>query len=403
MKATFRLTTLRRLALCVTLSCGASPAVAASFDCDKAGTPVEHAICQQQTLGELDSKINDDYLRAMGSLPAQEAAALRTEQRAWLKTRNACAGSANEIQACLTDTMKTRAGTLNEMARRATHDFDTAVSLIPDSPVNAADKLRAYQTPLASAWLVYLNHFVPASGVTAQEASKRHQMALDGLRDDDFAYSIMKDIEKDPKESKDKAVLTLLRMNIEKMDYQRDNDDDRPYVHCFIFEAQGQAAYEAFGSLYGSTRDGFAPICKPQDVIFDSPAWTALNEAFSEPLEKASDGAGTIKYSSYADWEIFELHVTVKPEDYLNAAAPDKKQQDPEQEIREWKDDAAWPKAQREKVLAAIEPARKATQAWLQNDRGWTAENARKGAENIVRQWLDDRVIFIDGSGWTGE
>ncbi|EOW6769902.1 lysozyme inhibitor LprI family protein [Cronobacter muytjensii] len=403
MKATFRLTTLRRLALCVTLACGASPALAASFDCDKAGTPVEHAICQQQALGELDSKINDDYLRAMGSLPAQDATALRTEQRAWLKTRNACAGSANEIRACLTTTMKTHADALNDIARHAAHGFDAAVSLIPDSPVNAADKLRAYQTPLASAWLVYLNHFMPASGVTAQEASKRHQMALDGLKDDDFAYAIMKDIEKDPKESKDKAVLTLLRMNIERMDYQWADDDDRPYVHCFIFAAQGEAAYEAFGSLYGSTRDSAAPICKPQDVIFDAPAWTALNEAFSEPLAKASEGAGTIQHASYADWRMFELHVTVKPEDYLNAAAQVKKPRDSEQEIREWKDEAAWPKAQREKALAALEPARKATQAWLQNDRGWTADNARKGADNIVGQWLDDRVIFIDGSGWTGE
>ncbi|MYO03860.1 hypothetical protein DCI99_25405, partial [Salmonella enterica subsp. enterica serovar Typhimurium] len=183
MKATFRLTALRRLALCVTLACGAAPAIGASFDCDKAGTPVEHAICQQTSLGELDSKISDSYLRATSSMTAQDAAALRTEQRAWLKTRNACAGNASELNACLMATMKPRAEQLERIARRATHDFDAAVSLIPASPATAADKLRQYQTPLASAWLVYLNRFVPASGVTAQEASTRHQMALDGLKD----------------------------------------------------------------------------------------------------------------------------------------------------------------------------------------------------------------------------
>ncbi|ELY3761728.1 DUF1311 domain-containing protein [Cronobacter universalis] len=401
MKATSRLAALRRLTFCVTFACSAMPAVAASFDCDKAGTPVEHAICQQQPLGELDSKINDSYLRATGSMTAQDAAALRTEQRAWLKTRNACAGNASELKACLTASMKPRAEQLERIARRATHDFDAAVSLIPTAPVTAADKLRQYQTPLASAWLVYLNRFVPASGVTAQEANKRHQMALDGLKDDDFAWSIMKDIDSDPKESKDRAVLTLLRMHIERLDYE--NDDDRPYVHCFIFPAQGQAAYEAFGALYGSSRDGSAPICAPQAAIFSTPAWKALNDAFSDALSKASDGAGTIQFSSYADWRIFELHVTVKPEDYLKPAEQGKKPRDSENEIREWKDEAAWPKAQREKVLAAIEPARKATAEWLQNDRGWTAENARKAADNIVREWLDDRVIFIDGSGWTGE
>lgn len=92
MKITSRLAALRRLTFCVTLACSAAPAAAASFDCDKAGTPVERAICQQPPLGELDSKINDSYLRATGSMTAQDAAALRTEQRAWLKTRNACAG-----------------------------------------------------------------------------------------------------------------------------------------------------------------------------------------------------------------------------------------------------------------------------------------------------------------------
>jgi len=293
MKATSRLAALRRLAFCVTLACSAAPAVAASFDCDKAGTPVERAICQQPPLGELDSKINDSYLRATGSMTAQDAAALRTEQRAWLKTRNACAGSASELNACLTASMTPRAQALKDIAQRATQNFDAAVSLIPTAPATAADKLRQYQTPLASAWLVYLNHFVPASGVTAQEASKRHQTALDGLKDDDFAYSIMKDIDSDPKESKDRAVLTLLRMHIERLDYG--NDDDRPYVHCFIFPAQGQAAYEAFGALYGSSRDGAAPICAPQAAIFSSPAWKALNDAFSDVLSKVSEDAGTIQ------------------------------------------------------------------------------------------------------------
>ncbi|ELY4124520.1 DUF1311 domain-containing protein [Cronobacter sakazakii] len=401
MKATFRLTALGRLALCVTLACGAAPAIGASFDCDKAGTPVEHAICQQTSLGELDSKISDSYLRATSSMTAQDAAALRTEQRAWLKTRNACVGNASELNACLMATMKPRAEQLERIARRATHDFDAAVSLIPASPATAADKLRQYQTPLASAWLVYLNHFVPASGVTAQEANKRHQMALDGLKDDDFAWSVMKDIDRDPKEGKDRAVLTLLRMNIERLDYE--NDSDRPYVHCFIFPAQGQAAYEAFGALYGSSRDGAAPVCAPQAAIFSTPAWKALDDAFSDALSKASEGAGTIQHASYADWRIFELHVTVKPEDYLNPSEPAQKTRDSEKEIREWKDEAAWPKAQREKVLAALEPARQATAQWLQNDRGFTPENARKAAENIVREWVDDRVTFIDGSTWTGE
>lgn len=398
-----RLTAICRLAVCFTFACGAIPAFAASFDCKKAGTGIEHAICNTPALNELDGRIDNYYVRAMADLPVGQASALRTEQRAWLKKRNACANNSGDLKACLEPIVKARATALEDIHHRAASDFDAAVSLIPDSPVNAADKLRQYQTPLASAWLVYLNHFVPTSGVTAQEAYKYHQMALEGLRDDDFAYSVMKDIDSDPKESADRKVLTLLRMNIERVDYQYDDDDDRPYVHCFIFKAHGDVAYTAFGGMYGSSRDGSAPVCKPQDVIFDNPAWTTLDNAFSDVLAKVSQDAGTIQYASYADWRIFDLHVTVAPEDYLTMTKKPGKNESPVAEIQNWKDEKIWPKAQRERALAAIEPARKATAEWLQNDLGWTAENGLKGADNIVNQWLADRMMFIDGSGWTGE
>lgn len=403
MKMPLRLTALCRLAVYIAFACGVKPAFAASFDCTKAGSDIEHAICDTPALSELDSTLDNHYARAMADLPVDQASALRIEQRAWLKKRNACTSNASELKTCLETTMKARATALEEVRHRAASDFDAAVSLIPDSPVNAADKLRQYQTPLASAWLVYLNHFVPASGVTAQEARKYHQMALEGLRDDDFAYSVMKDIDSDPKESRDRAVLTLLRMNIERVDYQYDSDDDRPYVHCFLFKTHGEVAYTAFGGMYGSSRDGGAPICKPQDIIFDTPEWTALDNAFSDVLAKVSQDAGTIQYSSYAEWRIFDLHVTVAPEDYLTVTNHSDKDRDPIAEIQTWKEDNIWPKAQRDKALAAIEPAKKATAEWLQNDKGWTADNARKGAENMVRLWLDDRIMFIDGSAWTGE
>ncbi len=45
--------------------------------------------------------------------------------------------------------------------------------------------------------------------------------------------------------------------------------------------------------------------------------------------------------------------------------------------------------------MAAVEPARQATSAWLQRERGLSANEAQQAAREIVRQWLSDRLDFI--------
>ena len=60
-----------------------------SFDCAKAGAPIEHAICADVSLAKLDADLAARYTEALGT---GDAEALRAEQRAWAEERaNACA------------------------------------------------------------------------------------------------------------------------------------------------------------------------------------------------------------------------------------------------------------------------------------------------------------------------
>lgn len=67
------------------------PAQAASFDCGKAQSKVEHLICDNPKLSELDSKLGQDYQDVRSKANEEQKKILITEQKHWLKhTRNVC-------------------------------------------------------------------------------------------------------------------------------------------------------------------------------------------------------------------------------------------------------------------------------------------------------------------------
>lgn len=381
---------LSRLLLCLSLTFGATASTqAASFDCAKATSDVEHSICNNPDLSSLDGQLSENYQSAIASLPGDQADALRIGQRSWLKQRDACNGQEN----CLSDLFSQRAAELQETAKQAATKLDSIIASIPADPVAAAQQLRQYRGPLACAWLIYLHQFAPASKVTDAEVETRHQSVIKAMNDDTFSQSVLRDIENDPKTGHDVAVLTLLRMTIERAGYE--NADGRPYVHCFIFKQQGAAAYDAFGALYGSSRDSQAPICSPQGDLFERPAWQQLTKLIEPMIGKASENTGTIRFASYADWAMFRLRATVSPEDFLKPSQNTPATDDPAQLIRSWSDDSVWPKAQREQLLVAIEPASLATMGWLQTEKHFSASDAAKAASAIVNTWLSDRMDFI--------
>jgi uncharacterized protein len=369
---------------------GAGGAWAASFDCKQAATAVEKRLCAVPALGNLDDQLDESYRALLDTTPRSAVAGVRDQQRAWLRQRNACAQDAKPDD-CLQRTLTARADVLAKALTVQQQALDRIVALIPTAPADAARQLQGYDTPLASAWLAYLHQFVPAAGVDAKLASARFESARKALRKvDDFAASLLDDVDGMPAMQAQERVLTLLRMWIE-----RDNSDHRPYVHCFIFAAVGEPAYEAFGSLYGSTRDGFAPICEPPGGLFALASWKQLDAGFDGLIEALSKDAGTIRYASYAEWKIIALRASVSPLLYLTPALRKRYGEDPDKAIAAWTgEDSDWPAAQRKAVRALLPKVRADTAAWLVREKRLPAKQAEQAAAAIVAAWVNARLDF---------
>lgn len=108
----FRSAALARASLTVAaVSFAASAAHAASFDCQAARTPVEHAICGDAQLSVLDSELDDTYRTALKA-QGNDGGELKAAQRAWLKSRT----SDGKVDvAALKEAYRTRIGELKAM------------------------------------------------------------------------------------------------------------------------------------------------------------------------------------------------------------------------------------------------------------------------------------------------
>jgi uncharacterized protein YecT (DUF1311 family) len=78
-----------------------------SYDCDKARSTVEIAICDDVELARLDKVMADRYLEVRRRHQGADRDALKAEQKAWWREREACADGA-DLHACLTETMTRR-------------------------------------------------------------------------------------------------------------------------------------------------------------------------------------------------------------------------------------------------------------------------------------------------------
>lgn len=364
-------------------------AQAASFDCKKASSKVEHAICDDRSLDGLDQSMASLYADARANSTDEAAAALRRDQVEWLKARNACVSQPTGLNDCLKGQMQTRITQLDKAKEQGEASLDQVLVRIPSDPVAAANGLRRYHVGLSAAWMLYLHKFVPAAGVSAAEAQTNLKIAKAALANEPTVLAVMDDTEKNKGANSGDYVLTMLRLQIERADYE----PPRAPVHCFIFARQDEA-YDAFGPFYGSSQDSAAPVCDPQGDLFEQPAWKTLTQALDPVLDKATPKLGTMRFSSYVQWRILELRATVSPRDFLKppkGPAGDS----PEQQIRGWTNNDSWPQAQRDQALAAIPATEKATAQWLQSQRGLSSGEAAKASHAVVQEWLDERMSYI--------
>lgn len=96
-----------------------APAEAQSFDCTKATTRVEHAICNDKVIGELDTKLARTFKDALAASSDKRQSLLR-EQRGWLAQRDkTCVGVAPgteaAMHACLDTLYQNRISQLQSM------------------------------------------------------------------------------------------------------------------------------------------------------------------------------------------------------------------------------------------------------------------------------------------------
>jgi uncharacterized protein YecT (DUF1311 family) len=64
----------------------ASPAFAASFDCARASTPREKAICASPRLSQLDDQLGAAYSKLLAIVPTEARATVRQNERDWLRS-----------------------------------------------------------------------------------------------------------------------------------------------------------------------------------------------------------------------------------------------------------------------------------------------------------------------------
>jgi uncharacterized protein len=81
-----------RLLLFAALAAIALPAQAASFDCTRAATPDEKAICHYRALNDRDVKMATLYALDLRLVPMGSRDAIRDRQADWLTARHACGG-----------------------------------------------------------------------------------------------------------------------------------------------------------------------------------------------------------------------------------------------------------------------------------------------------------------------
>jgi len=123
---------------------------AADFDCAKASTNVEKAICADAELSSLDEQIGRAYREALRRGSSDEQSSLRSEERAWLKARDACGA---RDHACLVDRYRERVAIL---MRAAEATSATSQKQGPEERGREASKAEAVKEIMKSHKFHYL-------------------------------------------------------------------------------------------------------------------------------------------------------------------------------------------------------------------------------------------------------
>lgn len=139
------------------LALPAAAQVGPTYDCAKAQTAVEHAICNDPDLSFLDREIAALYQAAQAGpdMNAVRQSELTARQRAWIDSRNACASSP-DLTACVTAIYGQRILELKSHYEGASGDGGVAsfgpVTFVCEAPVHGLNAV--YLNGPVTRWVV---------------------------------------------------------------------------------------------------------------------------------------------------------------------------------------------------------------------------------------------------------
>ncbi len=128
---------LRHLALVLCSAGGATAAAAQgpAFPCAKAAGTVEKQICGDAELATLDRQLDSVYKAATAKATGKMVAALRAEQRGWVKGRNDCWKATQPTWITATWTVDTVRGCIDAQYRLRTAELQAVWQLLPPRTV----------------------------------------------------------------------------------------------------------------------------------------------------------------------------------------------------------------------------------------------------------------------------
>jgi len=169
--------TTMRLAVLIMLLCAelAASASAATFDCNKASTFVEKAICSDSRLNSMDEELGRLYKEALAA--SSNSAALKTEQKAWLSSRDQCKDSD-----CVIKAYADRINTLTAMSSPAksgdftgTYKAANGEVLVQQTP---GGRIKFYINAMWKTNVGEVSGEVPLNGNAASYADKEADCSL---------------------------------------------------------------------------------------------------------------------------------------------------------------------------------------------------------------------------------
>jgi uncharacterized protein len=151
-----RSTDMKRLLGILLLGSSMGAADAASFDCAKAHTPQEKAICASPELSKADDRMAAAYKAALAAAPPEFQNRIRDAQRAWIRriTLNCLPGNPyRPLDECLHQAYDTRTHTLDNTivtAGGVKFTWTTISFTVPDSPEDAENDKQRGASPVAT-------------------------------------------------------------------------------------------------------------------------------------------------------------------------------------------------------------------------------------------------------------